>query len=38
MAKPESDQDVVVARGSAGGVGEAIGTALSGAKVLLVEK
>ncbi len=38
MAKPESDYDVVVAGGGAGGVGAALGAALSGAKVLMVEK
>ncbi|MDE4275033.1 FAD-dependent oxidoreductase [Phaeobacter gallaeciensis] len=38
MAKPESDYDVVVAGGGAGGVGAALGAAQSGARVLLVEK
>lgn len=36
--KPESDYDVVVAGGGAGGVGAALGAAQAGAKVLLVEK
>ncbi|SHH97380.1 FAD-dependent oxidoreductase [Marivita hallyeonensis] len=36
--KPESDYDVVVAGGGAGGVGAALGAACAGAKVLLVEK
>ncbi len=36
--RPECDYDVVVAGGGAGGVGAALGAALEGAKVLLVEK
>ena len=36
--KPECDYDVVVAGGGAGGVGAALGAALAGADVLLVEK
>jgi len=36
--KPESDYDVVVAGGGAGGVGAALGAARMGAKILLVEK
>jgi glycine/D-amino acid oxidase-like deaminating enzyme len=38
MRKPEDDYDVIVAGGGAGGVGAALGAALAGAKVLLVEK
>lgn len=38
IRKPEADYDVVVAGGGAGGVGAALGAALAGAKVLLVEK
>lgn len=38
IRKPESDYDVIVAGGGAGGVGAALGAALEGAKVLLVEK
>ena len=37
-AKPESDYDVVVAGGGAGGVGAALGAAKAGARVLLIEK
>ena len=37
-AKPESDYDVVVAGGGAGGIGAALGAARAGARVLLVEK
>ena len=37
-AKPESDHDVVVAGGGAGGIGAALGAAKAGARVLLVEK
>lgn len=36
--KPESDYDVVVAGGGAGGVGAALGAACAGARVLLIEK
>ncbi|MBT5238954.1 MAG: FAD-dependent oxidoreductase, partial [Rhodospirillaceae bacterium] len=36
--KPECDYDIVVAGGGAGGVGAALGAALEGADVLLVEK
>lgn len=36
--KPESEYDLVVAGGGAGGVGAALGAARAGAKVLLVEK
>lgn len=36
--KPESDYDVVVAGGGAGGVGAALGAARAGARVLLIEK
>ncbi|MEP5758625.1 MAG: FAD-dependent oxidoreductase [Litoreibacter sp.] len=36
--KPECDYDVVVAGGGAGGIGAALGAALEGADVLLVEK
>ncbi|MEH6520006.1 FAD-dependent oxidoreductase [Sulfitobacter sp.] len=36
--RPECDYDVVVAGGGAGGVGAALGAALEGADVLLVEK
>ena len=36
--KPESDYDVIVAGGGAGGVGAALGATQNGAKVLLVEK
>ena len=38
IRKPESDYDVVVAGGGAGGVGAALGAAKAGARVLLVEK
>ncbi len=37
-SKPESDHDVVVAGGGAGGIGAALGAAKAGARVLLVEK
>ena len=37
-AKPESDYDVIVAGGGAGGIGAALGAAQAGARVLLVEK
>lgn len=37
-AKPESNYDVIVAGGGAGGVGAALGAAGAGARVLLVEK
>lgn len=36
--KPESDYDIVVAGGGAGGVGAALGAARTGARVLLIEK
>lgn len=36
--RPESDYDVIVAGGGAGGVGAALGATQNGAKVLLVEK
>lgn len=36
--KPESDYDVVVAGGGAGGVGAALGAVCAGARVLLIEK
>ena len=38
MRKPESQYDVIVAGGGAGGAGAALGAALAGARVLLVEK
>lgn len=38
IRKPESAYDVIVAGGGAGGVGAALGAALAGAKVLLIEK
>ncbi|WP_373050393.1 FAD-dependent oxidoreductase [Thalassovita aquimarina] len=37
-AKPESDYDVIVCGGGAGGIGAALGAAQAGARVLLVEK
>mgnify|MGYP001827648415 CR=1 FL=1 len=37
-AKPESDYDVIVAGGGAGGIGAELGAAQAGARVLLVEK
>jgi hypothetical protein len=36
--KPESDYDVIVAGGGAGGIGAALGAARCGARVLLLEK
>lgn len=38
MSKVESDYDVIVAGGGAGGIGAALGAARSGAKVCLIEK
>ncbi|MGR3394294.1 FAD-dependent oxidoreductase, partial [Pseudooceanicola nanhaiensis] len=38
MPRNESDYDVIVAGGGAGGVGAAIGAAKAGARVALVEK